>query len=82
MQIKIRYNSNWILANSDYVQAYQNYKNQPIYHPEEPVTTGRLTVYRTNNDVYLPTFIRDGTAVYPIAEIFDFAKQNQKLYPL
>ena len=71
MQIKIRYNSTWILANPDYVQAYQNYKNQPIYHPEEPVTTGRLTVYRTNNDVYLPTFIRDGTAVYPIADFED-----------
>ena len=71
MQIKIRYNSTWIYANPDYVQAYQNYKNQPIYHPEEPVTTGSLTVYRTNNDVYLPMFIRDGTAVYPIADFED-----------
>ena len=71
MLIKIRYNSTWIYANPDYVQAYKNYKNQPIYHPEEPVTTGSLTVYRTNNDVYLPTYIRDGTAVYPIADFED-----------
>jgi hypothetical protein len=71
MQIKIRYNSTWNYANPDYCQAYKNYKNQPIYHPEEPVTTGRLTVYRTNNDVYLPTFIRDGDAIYPIADFED-----------
>jgi hypothetical protein len=71
MLIKIRYNSTWIYANPDYCQAYKNYKNQPIYHPEEPVTTGSLTVYRTNNDVYLPTYIRDGDAVYPIADFED-----------
>ena len=71
MQIKVRYNNHWVPANPDYVQAYKNYKNQPIYHPEEPVTTGGLTVYRTNNDVYLPTYIRDGTVVYPIADFED-----------
>ena len=71
MQIKVRYNNHWVPANPDYCQAYQNYKNQPIYHPEEPVTTDRLTVYRTNNDVYLPTYIRDGTVVYPIADFED-----------
>jgi ferredoxin len=71
MQIKVRYNNHWVPANPDYCQAYQNYKNQPIYHPEEPVTTGRLTVYRTNNDVYLPTYIRDGDNIYPIADFED-----------
>lgn len=76
MQIKIRYNTTWIHANPDYCRAFQNYKNQPNYRREEQVTTGRLTVYRTNNNVYLPTYIKDGSAVYPIAEIFNFAKQN------
>ena len=76
MQIKVRYNNHWVPANPDYCQAYKNYKNQPIYHPEEPATTRSLTVYRTNNDVYLPTYIRDGDNIYPIAEIFNFAKQN------
>lgn len=71
MQIKIRYNTTWIHANPDYCQAYQNYKNQPLYHREEPITTGRLTVYRTNNDVYLPTYIKDGSAIYPIADFED-----------
>ena len=71
MQIKIRHNNLWVPANPDYCQAYQNYKNQPIYHPEESVTTGRLTVYRTNNDVYLPTYIRDGDNIYPIADFED-----------
>ena len=71
MQIKVRYNNRWVPANPDYCQAYKNYKNQPIYHPEEPVTTGTLTVYRTNNDVYLPTYIRDGDNIYPIADFED-----------
>ena len=71
MQIKVRYNNHWVPANPDYCQAYQNYKNQPIYHPEEPVTTRSLTVYRTNNDVYLPTYIRDGDNIYPIADFED-----------
>ena len=72
MQIKVRYNNHWVPANPDYCQAYKNYKNQPIYHPEEPVTTRSLTVYRTNNDVYLPTYIRDGDNIYPIADFEDF----------
>ena len=71
MQIKIRHNNCWVLANPDYCQAYQNYKNQPIYHPEESVTTESLTVYRMNNDVYLPTYIRDGDNIYPIADFED-----------
>jgi ferredoxin len=71
MQIKVKQNNRWVLANPDYFQAYQNYKNQPIYHPEEPVTTRSLTVYRTNNDVYLPTYIRDGDNIYPIADFED-----------
>ena len=71
MQIKVKQNNRWVLANPDYCQAYQNYKNQPIYHPEEPVTTRSLTVYRTNNDVYLPTYIRDGDNIYPIADFED-----------
>jgi ferredoxin len=71
MQIKVRYNNHWVPANPDYCQAYKNYKNQPIYHPEEPVTTRSLTVYRTNNDVYLPTYIRDGDNIYPIADFED-----------
>lgn len=77
MQIKIKQNNSWIPANPDYCQAYQNYKNQPIYHQEEPVITGSLIVYRINNDVYLPTYIRDirdnheGNAFYPIADFED-----------
>ena len=71
MQIKVKQNNCWIYANPNYCQSYQNYKNQPIYHQEEPVTTGSLTVYRTNNDVYLPTYIRDGDNIYPIADFED-----------
>ena len=36
-------------------EAFRNYKNRPMHHREEPVSTGGLTVYRTNNDAYLPT---------------------------
>ena len=71
MQIKVRQNNNWIYANPDYCEAFRNYKNQPIYHPEEPVSTNGLTVYRTNNDAYLPTYIRDREAIYPIADFED-----------
>jgi hypothetical protein len=42
-----------------------------MYHREEPVSTGGLTVYRTDNDHYLPTYIRDGDAIYPIADFED-----------
>ena len=71
MLIQIRYNNHWSYANPDYCEAFQNYKNRPLYHREEPVSTGALTVYRTNNDHYLPTYIRDGDAVYPIADFED-----------
>ena len=56
MLIQIRYNNRWTYANPDYCEAFRNYKNRPLYHREEPVSTGTLTVYRTNNDSYLPTY--------------------------
>ena len=71
MRIQIKYNNNWVLANPDYCEAFRNYKNRPMYSREEPVSTGALTVYRTNNDHSLPTFIRDGDAVYQIADFDD-----------
>lgn len=72
MQIKIRHtDGNWSYANPDYCEAFRNYKNQPIYHPEEQVSTNGLTVYRTNNDVYLPIYIKDGESIYPIADFED-----------
>ncbi len=42
-----------------------------MYHREGSVSTCALTVYRTDNDHYLPTYIRDGDAVYPIADFED-----------
>ncbi len=71
MIIKVKYNGNWVLANPDYFEAFRNCKNRPMYSREEPVETGSLTVYRTNNDAYLPTYIRDGNEVYPIADFED-----------
>jgi len=74
MLIQIRYNNVWVYANPEYCQAFRNYKNRPLYHREEPVSTGTLTVYRTDNDPYLPTYIRDGNgddAIYPIVDFED-----------
>jgi len=71
MIIKIKYNGNWVFANPDYSEAFRNYKNRPMYSREEQVLTGSLIVYRMNNDVYLPTYIRDGNDVYPIADFED-----------
>ena len=71
MIIKIKYNGNWVFANPDYCEAFQNYKNRPMYSREEPIETGALTVYRTNNNHYLPTYIKDGDSVYPIADFED-----------
>ena len=71
MIIKVKYDDNWVFANPDYCEAFQNYKNRPMYSREQPVETGPLTVYRTNNDAYLPTYIRDGNDVYPIADFED-----------
>jgi len=56
MRIQIKYNDGWTYANPDYCEAFRNYKNRPMYSREEPVSTGALTVYRTNNDHYLPTY--------------------------
>lgn len=56
MLIQIKYNNSSTYANPDYCEAFRNYKNRPMYHREEPVSTCALTVYRTNNDHYLPTY--------------------------
>jgi hypothetical protein len=71
MDIQILYNGVWRIANPDQYVAFQNYKNRSIYIPEGPITTDGLTVYRTNNDPYLPTYISDGTTIYPIANFSD-----------
>ena len=74
MLIQIRCNNVWTHANPEYCEAFRNYKNRPLYHREEPISTGALTVYRTNDDVYLPTYIRDGNAddaTYPIVDFED-----------
>ena len=71
MIIKTKYNGNWVFANPDYCEAFRNYKNRPMYSREQPVETGSLSVYRTNNDAYLPTYIRDGNEVYPITDFED-----------
>lgn len=71
MQIKIKYNNNWQLANPDQKQAFENYKNRPMYSQELPVTTNGLTVYRKYNDPYLPTYISDGQNILPIADFDD-----------
>jgi len=82
MDIKIKYNGVWQLANPDHNAAFTNYKNRPIYTPERPVITGDLTVYRTNNDPYLPTYISDGTDTLPIADFSDVKVFLQDLQPV
>jgi hypothetical protein len=84
MDIKILYNGIWQFANPDQRTAFLNYKNRPIYTPEGPITTGGLTVYRTNNDPYLPTYISDGTTStpIPIANFSDVKVFLQDLQPV
>ena len=82
MDIQILYNGVWKIANPDQYNAFQNYKNRSIYLPEEPVSTNGLTVYRTNNDPYLPTYITDGTTPLPIANFSDVKVFLQDLQPV
>jgi len=82
MDIKIKYNGVWQFANPDQNVAFTNYKNRSIYTPEGPVSTGDLTVYRTNNDPYLPTYITDGTNAFPIADFSDVKVFLQDLRPV
>jgi hypothetical protein len=82
MDIKILYNGAWYIANPDQYAAFQNYKNRSIYIPEGPVTTGNLTVYRTNNDPYLPTYISDENTTFPIANFTDVKVFLQDLHPV
>ena len=71
MDIQILYDGIWRIANPDQNTAFQNYKNRSIYIPEGPISTGNLTVYRTNNDPYLPVYITDGNLTLPIADFSD-----------
>jgi hypothetical protein len=82
MDIKILYNGIWHTANPDQNIAFQNYKNRSIYIPERPVTTNGLTVYRTNDDPYLPSYITDGNTVFPIANFSDVKVFLQDLQPV
>lgn len=82
MDIQIRYNGIWRIANPDQFTAFQNYKNRSIYVQETPVSTGNLTVYRTNNDPYLPTYITDGNTPLPIADFSDVKVFLQDLQPV
>ena len=71
MDIKIFHNGTWRIANPDQHNAFQNYKNRSIYIQETAITTDNLTVYRTNNDPYLPAYITDGNLPLPIADFSD-----------
>lgn len=71
MQIKVKYNGVWQYANPDQKLAFENFKNRPVYFPHLPVTTNELSVYRKNNDPYLPTYISDGQNEIPIADFDD-----------
>ena len=71
MQVKIKDNGIWKYANPDQKQAFENYKNRPMYSQELPVGTNGLTVYRKNNDSYLATYITDGLSEIPIADFND-----------
>jgi len=82
MDIKILYNGVWQFANPDQNNAFQNYKNRSIYIPEGPVSTNDLTVYRTNNDPYLPTYITDGRNTFAIANFSDVKVFLQDLHPV
>jgi len=82
MDIKIKYNGVWQSANPEQNSAFNNYKNRSIYTPEGPVSTGGLTVYRTNNDPYLPTYISDGINILPIANFSDVKVFLQDLQPV
>ena len=69
--IKIKYNNEWVLANPDYNQIYIKYKTECERYGVYELTFNNLTIYRTNNDVYNPTFIKDNNNVYPIIDFND-----------
>lgn len=71
MRVKIKYNGKWIYANPNQKIAFENYKKRPRYSQETPMTTNGWTVYRKNDDPYLPTYITDGTDEIPIADFDD-----------
>ena len=68
MQVKIKDNGIWKYANPDQKQAFENYKNRPMYSQELPVGTNGLTVYQKNNVLYLTTYITYGLSEISIVD--------------
>jgi hypothetical protein len=66
--IKVKYNGFWTPADSNQCLAFQNHKNNNLLYREIPTTTNGITIYRENNDSYLPTYMNDGTNILPIAD--------------
>ena len=69
--IKIKYNNEWVFANPDYNAIFIKYKTECEHYGIYELTFNNLTIYRTNNDVYNPTFIKDNNNIYPIIDFND-----------
>lgn len=75
IRVKMTGHSHWEPAPPEWVEAYINYKSRPAHSPEIPVsyTNQQLTVFRVDNDCYMPTRIQrtDTWDTYPIMDCAD-----------
>ena len=77
IRVKMNDRADWEPAPQEWVAAYMNYKSRPGYGISEiPVSyNNQLTVFRVNNDCYMPTRIRRTDAAeddaYPIMDCAD-----------
>ena len=79
IRVKMNDHMDWVAAPPDWAAAYLHYKSAPAYGPEMPVhytdtvTNERFTVFRVDNDRYMPTRIQrtDTQDTYPIIDCAD-----------
>jgi len=69
--IQIKVNGAWQLANPDLREMYIEYKTMPFSSSATTYSKDGITIFRTDNDAYMPTFYRwdgqDDTRVGPAA---------------
>ena len=69
--IQIKINGAWQLANPDLREMYIEYKTMPFSSSATTYSKDGITIFRTDNDAYMPTFYRwdgqDDTRVGPAA---------------
>jgi hypothetical protein len=56
--IRVKINGTWQLASPQLRDIYISYKSLPMSNGSAPYSKDGITIFRTDNDAYMPTFYR------------------------